>query len=405
MVFQLHGEVVAAGINAPRTRSQAGALLDLAEILERALDDCLELTGSNLGYVDLLNADGHRELAAVKGADVDGAFVKPLSGLAVHANLANAVILKQQIKISNDLADDRDSVGVPKGHPPVRRVMGAPLVAGDAVLGMVVVANKRGEYTPADASSFSIVANQLAVAIAYSHLYEQQLQINAGLQRLYTGASDRAASDERQRLARELHDSAAQSLYGIALATQAVRRTVERDPGMGRLSEPLDYILQLAEVALAELRALIFDLRPESLAEEGLIAGLQRLTAAVVARHKLTVDLVANAEPDLDIRTKEALYRIAQEAIQNVVKHASARSVEMQLIADHKDVELQIVDDGVGFEPGADYPGHIGLNSMKERAHALNLELTVDSHPGAGVQVKVRTHALPRHSARVLPWS
>src|SRR2546427_8934152 len=331
MVFQLHGEVVAAGINAPRTRSQAGALLDLAEILERALDDCLELTGSNLGYVDLLKGDGHRELAAVKGADADGAFVKPLSGLAVHANLANAVILNQQIKISNDLADDRDSVGVPKGHPPVRRVMGAPLVAGDAVLGMVVVANKRGEYTPTDASSFSILANQLAVAIAYSHLYEQQLQINAGLQRLYTGASDRAASDERQRLARELHDSAAQSLYGIALATQAVRRTVERDPGMGRLSEPLDYILQLAEGALAELRALIFDLRPESLAEEGLIAGLQRLTAAVVARHKLTVDLVANAEPDLDIRTKEAPSRMPQEPTQNVCKPPPARTAEITL--------------------------------------------------------------------------
>ena len=396
---------MAAVINASRSRAQTHTLLDLAGILERALDDCLELTGSNVGYVDLLNADGHRELAAVKGADVDGAFVKSLSGLAVHANLANAVILKRQIKISNDIADDRDSVGVPIGHPPVKRVMGAPLVAGDAVLGMVVVANKRGEYTLKDAEFLSIFANQLAAAIAYSRLYEQQLQINAELERLSTGASDRAASDERQRLARELHDSAAQSLYGIALAAQAVRRTVERDLGMARLAEPLDYILQLAEVALAELRALIFGLRPESLAEEGLIVGLQRLTAAVAARHKLMVDLVANAEPDLDIRTKEALYRIAQEAIQNVVKHASARSVEVQLIADRQDVELRIVDDGVGFEPGADYPGHIGLNSMKERAHALNLELTVDSHPGAGVQVNVRTHALPRHSARVLPWS
>lgn len=396
---------MAAGINAARSRSQARGWPGLGGLLERALDDCLELTGSNLGYVDLLNADGHRELAAVKGADMDGAFVKPLSGLAVHANLATAVVLKRQIKISNNVAHDRDGVAVPDGHPTISRVMGAPLVAGDTVLGMVAVANKGGEYTPEDARSLSIFANQLALAIAYSRLYEQQLQINGELKRLNAGASDRAASEERQRLARELHDSATQSLYGIALATQAVRRTVERDPGMARLTEPLDYILQLAEVALAELRALIFGLRPESLAEEGLIVGLQRLKAAVAARHKLTVDLVANAEPDLDIRTKEALYRIAQEAIQNVVRHASARSVEIQLIADHQDVELRIVDDGVGFEPGADYPGHIGLNSMKERAHALNLELTVDSHPGAGVQVKVRTHALPRHTARVLPWS
>src|SRR5467141_1139482 len=404
-MLRLQGEAVAAVINASRSRAQTRTLLDLAGILERALDDCLELTGSNVGYVDLLNADGHRELAAVKGADVDGAFVKSLSGLAVHANLANAVILKRQIKISNDIADDRDSVGVPNGHPPVKRVMGAPLVAGDAVLGMVVVANKRGEYTPEDAESFSIFVNQLAVAIAYSRLYEQQLQINAELERLSTGASDRAASDERQRFARELHDSAAQSLYGIALATQAVRRTVQRDLGMARLAEPLDYILQLAEVALAEMRALIFGLRPESLAEEGLIAGLERLTAAVAARHRLDVRLAAEEEPDLDVQTKEAFYRIAQEAMHNAVKHASARSIGVRLVTDGESVELQIIDDGVGFEPQASYPGHMGLDGMKERAHALNLELTVDSHPGAGVQVKVRTHALPRHSPRVLPWS
>jgi signal transduction histidine kinase len=210
------------------------------------------------------------------------------------------------------------------------------------------------------------------------------------LEGLYRESSDRAASDERQRLARDLHDSVSQTLYGIALAGQAVRRTVEKDPGMGQLIEPLDYILQLAEAALAEMRALIFGLRPESLAEEGLIAGLQRLTAAVATRHRLEVDLVAEAEPELDIQAKEALYRIAQEAIQNVVKHASARSIKLELIADGQNIELRITDDGVGFDPGADFPGHIGLHSMKERAQAMNLELTVDGHPGAGVQVKVR---------------
>src|SRR6266446_139553 len=97
-MLRLQGEAVAAVINASKSQAQTRTLLDLAGILERALDDCLELTGSNLGYVDLLSGDGHRELAAVKGADVNGAFVKPLSGLALHANLANAVILKRQIK-------------------------------------------------------------------------------------------------------------------------------------------------------------------------------------------------------------------------------------------------------------------------------------------------------------------
>src|SRR6202011_6396959 len=107
-----------------------------------------------------------------------------------------------------------------------------------------------------------------------------------------------AGSDERQRLARELHDSALQALYGIAMAAQAARRTADRIPEGVRLIEALDYIVDQSEAALVELRSLIFGLRAESVAEEGLVAGLRRLTAAVAARHKLHVELVAETEPE-----------------------------------------------------------------------------------------------------------
>jgi signal transduction histidine kinase len=212
-------------------------------------------------------------------------------------------------------------------------------------------------------------------------------------------------SDERQRLARELHDSALQALYGIAMAAQAARRTADGIPESDRLIEALDYIVDQSETALVELRSLIFGLRPESVAEEGLVAGLRRLTAAVAARHKLHVEIVAEMEPDIDNSAKEALYRIAQESLQNVVKHASARVVRVHLVSESDKVELVIDDDGIGFDSDADHPGHLGLSGMKQRATAQNLQLTVHSPTGGGVEVRVRTHALPRRTRHVIPWS
>ena len=212
-------------------------------------------------------------------------------------------------------------------------------------------------------------------------------------------------SDERQRLARELHDSALQALYGIAMAAQAARRTADGIPKSDRLIEALDYIVDQSEAALVELRSLIFGLRPESVAEEGLVAGLRRLAAAVAARQKLQVEIVAETEPDIDNSAKEALYRIAQESLQNVVKHASARAVRVHLVAEGNKVELVIDDDGIGFDSDADHPGHLGLSVMKQRATAQDLQLTVHSPPGGGVEVRVRTHALPRRTKHVIPWS
>jgi signal transduction histidine kinase len=214
-----------------------------------------------------------------------------------------------------------------------------------------------------------------------------------------------AGSDERQRLARELHDSALQALYGIAMAAQAARRTADGIPESDRLIEALDYIVDQSEAALVELRSLIFGLRPESVAEEGLVAGLRRLTAAVGARQKLQVEVVAEGEPDIDNSAKEALYRIAQESLQNVVKHASAHAVRVQLVSEGDKVELVIDDDGIGFDSDADHPGHLGISGMKQRAAAHNLELTVHSRTEGGVEVRVRTHALPRRTKHAIPWS
>jgi signal transduction histidine kinase len=213
---------------------------------------------------------------------------------------------------------------------------------------------------------------------------------NAGL---LAEAREKAALEERQRLARELHDSVSQALYGIALGAQtALERLEDNPPGAG---EPLDYVLSLAEAGMAEMRALIFELRPESLEEEGLVAALGKQVAALEARHGIEVEDDLCEEPPVPLPVKEAVYRIAQEALHNTVRHARAGKVMISLARDPGSTSVEIRDDGLGFDAGADFPGHLGLRSMRERAARIGGTLEVSSSPGSGTTVRARIPSNP----------
>jgi signal transduction histidine kinase len=204
--------------------------------------------------------------------------------------------------------------------------------------------------------------------------------------RLFERAQGKAALEERQRLARELHDSVSQALFSIALGARTARTLLDRDPSQA--APPLDYVLNLAEAGLAEMRALIFELRPESLATEGLVVALEKQAAALQARHTIETDLGLCPEPDAPLVVKEALYRIAQEALHNVVKHARATRVGIQLACEVGGLTLDVYDDGVGFDPDGEFPGHLGLRSMRERVMALGGALEIASAPGQGTHTR-----------------
>lgn len=207
--------------------------------------------------------------------------------------------------------------------------------------------------------------------------------------RLYQRASAAAALEERQRLARELHDSVSQALYGIALGARTARRRIG-DDGPSNIVEPLDYVLSLAEAGLTEMRALIFELRPESIAQEGLVAAIGRQVAATQARYGIPVAADLCDEPGVNLDTKEAVYRIAQESMHNTVKHARAEHIWVSLRRVGDDLELAVRDDGQGFDPSGEFPGHLGLRSMRERARDLTGTLDVKSAPGEGTEVTLR---------------
>jgi PAS domain S-box-containing protein len=206
--------------------------------------------------------------------------------------------------------------------------------------------------------------------------------------RLYEAASAVAALEERQRLARELHDSVSQALYAIALNAAAAQQIVETDTTKAR--GILDDVMDLAEAGLAEMRALIFELRPESIETEGLVVAIEKQVAAVRARHHLAVTTSAGAEPDVPLATKFAAYRVVQEALQNVARHARARSVSVVLDERPGELVVRIADDGQGFDTSASFPGHLGLKSMGERATSLGGEFEIASQPGQGTSIVVR---------------
>jgi len=154
----------------------------------------------------------------------------------------------------------------------------------------------------------------------------------------------------------------------------------------------------LAEAALVEMRALIFELRPESLEREGLVGALAQQAAAVQSRHRLVVSTAFGAEPAQPVKVKQELYRVAQEALQNTVKHARANSVELRLSEIEAQLVLEVCDDGVGFDPGGSFPGHLGLQSMRERITGLGGTLQIQSAVGAGTCIRARIPSVVRDS-------
>lgn len=254
----------------------------------------------------------------------------------------------------------------------IRSWLVVPLALKDRVIGFLSLAHSEpGFYSEHQAGLVTAVAAQIAVAIENARLYEQAQQL--------------AAVEERQRLARELHDSVSQALYGIALGARTARTLLDTAPE--RAKEPTDYVLQLAEAGLAEMRALIFELRPESLQAEGLVVALQKHVAATRARYGIDVEAELSEEPELGLAEKEVFYRIGQEALHNVVKHAHASTVLVRLEGNDGAVRMQVRDDGVGFDAGQNFPGHMGLVSITERAESIGATVSVESAPGAGTTV------------------
>jgi signal transduction histidine kinase len=204
------------------------------------------------------------------------------------------------------------------------------------------------------------------------------------------------AALERQRIARDLHDSVSQSLFSTTLHVRTAQHALAREglDSTGTVGQELSEIGQLTRGALAEMRALIFELRPGALAEEGLVASLTKQASSLSAREGLVIEVHGPGERlPLGPEVEEQLYRLGQEALANVVKHARARSATVRIAVRDDAVSIEVSDDGRGFDPAAVGREHFGLRSMRGRVADLGGRLEVMSAPGRGTVLRVEVPA------------
>jgi signal transduction histidine kinase len=204
-------------------------------------------------------------------------------------------------------------------------------------------------------------------------------------------AGELAAGEERAHLARELHDSVTQALFSMTLVSRSVEMLLDRDTDAARAQ--LGQLRELQREALAEMRALIFELRPGNLEQDGLVRALKTHAAALQGRLGLPIVVESDLPERLPLPAEEVLYRIAQEALHNVVKHASAHQVRVDVRRNADHVRLRVTDDGKGFDPDAVPDGHLGLAGMRARAERVGAQFTCTSRVGEGATVEVAVSA------------
>ncbi len=256
----------------------------------------------------------------------------------------------------------------------VRSWMWVPVAVKGRIVGGIGVAQEAPDYfTKHHADLALTVANQAAITM-----------MNA---ELYSNARELAVLEERQRLARNLHDAVNQSLFSAGLIAEVLPRLWEKDQPEARQS--LEDLRRLTRGAMAEMRALLAELRPSTLTDAELGELLRLLSNAFTGRTNVPTQVNVQGSGQLPSNVQVAIYRICQEALNNISKHAHARHVELQLKQDKDHVDVEIRDDGRGFDQGQMPSGHYGLSMMGERAEAADVGLAITSAPGKGTQIQV----------------
>lgn len=353
--------------------SVAAESLGLETTLAESLKQVLAVMESKRGMIHLLNDKGQKlELAVQQGFPEAGAG----QGQTIPADsiLGRALLQSSRPYLLADGAIKpflHDQL--PECNP--QAYVGLPLRARGVVVGFLSFWRIPG----------SPALNDEEIALLTS--LGEQMGMVVESARLRKQAKKTAIMEERSRLARDLHDSVTQLLYSATLIAAAGGESY-RSGNSAQAGKCLVELGEIAQQALKEMRLLIFELRPPSLKRVGLIATLQERLDSVEGRANISTQLLVDELPALTEKAQEALYYIAQEALNNALKHASATALTVTIEADAHQIVLTIADNGTGFVPGTcDGCGGLGLISMSERVQQLGGELDIDSHPGSGTTV------------------
>ena len=347
--------------------------LSLDSILQRLTELAAELTGARYAALGVIDSTGSRlERFITHGIDEAG---RTAIGDPPHGRGILGALIKDARPLRlHAIADDPRSVGFPANHPPMGTFLGVPVVLRGTAYGNLYLTEKAdgADFSQEDQELVELLASQAAVAIDLS-----QRVARDALRRVV-----QAQELERQRLARELHDETGQALTSILLGLKQLEGSES--------PEAVAALRELVVATLQDVRRLAVELRPKALDDFGLVPALERLTQGFAEHTGISVDLEASAlteRPPVEVET--AIYRIVQESLTNVVKHAQAHSVSVVVTRGDGRIKAVIEDDGRGFEPENAGGEGIGLVGMRERIELLDGSLTVESSERSGTTVAI----------------
>jgi signal transduction histidine kinase len=352
------------------------AELSVEEVLQRLVHAARELAGARYAALGLPDGDGGFRQFLTSG--MSDALVASLGPLPRQHGVLGAMVESREPYRTRDIHDHPSFRGWwPAGHPDMRSFLGVPIVGPDGVIGAFYLTEKldAADFTGEDEELIRLLAAHAAIAITNARLYEQSRELSVVA--------------ERNRLALDLHDAVSQKLFALVLAAEAAGTLLERDAAAAGVQ--VRKLRGLAQEALEELRSLVFELRPPDLEKDGLCGALRKHVEVLRRLQQREIELELDDDlPPEPTRDREVL-RIAQEALQNALRHADAEHVTVRLSDGAGRLVLEVRDDGAGFDPAA--PGlrsrRLGLTSMEERARAIGGELEIDSAPGEGATVRL----------------
>ncbi|MEA2297388.1 MAG: hypothetical protein QOF77_324 [Solirubrobacteraceae bacterium] len=376
---------MADGLN-PALRAVSDAVLAVAaelsveEVLQRLVDRARELAGARYAALGIPDGEGGFGRFLVSGmTDELIAAMGPLP--RTHGLLGAMLETEAPFRTDDIHRHPRFRGWWPAGHPDMRSFLGVPIVAPDGVIGAFYLTDKQGApaFEAADQELIELLGAHAAIAITNARLYERSRELTI--------------LAERNRLALELHDVVSQKLFGLILAAESAITLLDREASLARprARTQMERVQALAREAQDDLRALIMELRPPDLERDGLGGALRKHVELVGQVHAAQVDLHlgAGAGAGGDGGRDLEVLRIAQEALQNAVRHAGAERIAVRLDGGGRGLRLEVEDDGAGFDPADPdlRARHLGLTSMEERARRLGGRLVIHSVPGAGTTV------------------
>lgn len=361
--------------------SVTSGAMDLATVLERSLEQVLPVMDAEKGLIHLWNEETQKlHLAASRG--LHNSSLTELLAMSTEGGIIGRVFRKEvPIATPNMLAELTDApANVPSRL--FNAYIGVPIKAKGKLFGVFSILGQADQQFSADKiAMLTSIGEQIGVAIENAQLYQKSHQL--------------AVSEERRRLARELHDAVTQSLYSLTLFAEAGQRSLNNNK-LDDAAAYLDELRTTAQNALREMRLLLYELRPLALESEGLVEAIQMRLSAVEHRVGIETHLIANYTPVLSAPVEQEIYRVVQEALNNVLRHASAQNVTVSIETTTDQLTVKVEDDGIGFGTiDSVSRGGIGLDSMRTRVANLGGTLQIDSVPGKGVSV-VMTLALPQ---------